>query len=106
MPGSGITDEVDMSVDEMLAQHFPVSPETFRDLRRRDAEFALICSDFLELTNRMAVGIVRANNTRLRHLADIADTISSLADEIDTKLQQSEKALRTEQDKDDGAVEG
>lgn len=90
MTSSVVADGVEMSVDEMLAQHFFVSPETFRDLRKDDAEFDTICTDFLELTNRVAAAITRGNNLQLQHLADVADTISSLADEIKERLKQCE----------------
>ena len=84
-----------MTVDEMLAQHFFVSSETFRDMRRMDAEFDSICNDFLELTNRVAAAITRENSLKLQHLADITETISSLADEIKERLYQSEQAKST-----------
>lgn len=81
-----------MSVDEMLAQHFSASADNFRDMRRKDAEFDSICNDFLELTNRFAASFTREDNLKLRHLADVAETISSLAEEIKERLDQCEPA--------------
>ena len=83
-----------MSEDELLAQHFPVSPETFRALRDQDADFDTICSDYLELAHHMAVSVAREEHRKLRLLADMADAISSLSNEISEKLGDSQSLVQ------------
>ena len=89
-----------MSDDELLAQHFPVSPETFRALRDADADFNTICSDYLELAHHMAVSIAREEHRKLRLLADMANAISSLSDEISEKLRNSQLVAQADRAKD------
>ena len=90
-----------MSDDELLAQHFPVSPQSFRALRDADADFDTICSDYLELAHQMAVSVAREESRRLRLLADMADAISSLSDEITARLEDSNMPLQPDMVKND-----
>jgi uncharacterized tellurite resistance protein B-like protein len=76
-----------MSEDELISNSFGCPAEAVRELRDADEEFDIICKDFAALSEDITGMMARRNLDLLRYFADAAGSVSSLADEIERKLE-------------------